>query len=249
MRRYELIDMVVAIGFCATIAAACILFAAAKGMITISLTENASNEDEQVIMGLDDVRWLQPILGQAIVDRDLLNRRHATALSIAKIRLDGVSAEHTRGQRAPFSYLDSIRISAIWAEPDHATRVQTVMGHAIVQFTERGLRSNMLSSEGDVLDFNARMIAQADARRRQMDVGFLIDWQANLGRAIVAATQTSMKTSSLAQERLGEAIIQLTTVQSTYDAAHAAIQEHLVAATDVATRLNLQTSVAGPKHF
>ncbi len=248
-RRYELIDMVVAIGFCATIAAAGILFAATNGMITISLAENFSDEDEQVIMGLDDVRWLQPILGQAIVDQDLLNRRHATVLSIAKIRLEGVSAEHTRWQKAPFSYLDSIRTSAIWAEPDHATRVQTVMGHAIVQFTGRGLRSEMLSSEGDALDFNARMIDQADARRQQMDADFLIDWQANLGRAIVAATQTSTKTSSLTQERLGEAITQLTTVQSAYGAAHAAIQEHLGAATVVATRLNLQTSVAGPKHF
>jgi hypothetical protein len=90
------------------------------------------------------------------------------------------------------------------------------------------------------------MITQADARRQQMDADFLIDWQANLGRAIVAATQTSMNTSSLRQERLGE-VIQLTTVQSTYDAARAAIQEYLIAISAVATRLNLQTSVAGPK--
>ena len=82
-----------------------------------------------------------------------------------------------------------------------------------------------------------------------MDADFLIYWQANLGRAIVAATQSNTKTSSLAQERLGVAIIQLATVQSTYDAAHAAMQEHLGATTVVATRLNLQTSIAGPEHF
>jgi hypothetical protein len=123
------------------------------------------------------------------------------------------------------------------------------MGHAIVQFTGRGLRSDTLSSEGDALDFNARMIAQADARRQQMDADFLIYWQANLGRAIVAATQTNTKTSSLAQERLGVAIIQLATVQSAYDAAHAAMQEHLGATTVVATRLNLQTSIADSEHF
>lgn len=244
-RRYELIDMVVIIGFCA-IAAVGILYAAANGMITISLAENISDKDELLIMGLDDVRWLQPILGQAIVDRDLLDRRHAIALSVAEIRLEEVSAQYTRAQKSPFSYLDSIRTSAIWAKSDHATRVQTVMGHAIVQFTGRGLRSDMLSSEGDALNFNARMIAQADARRQQMDADFLLDWQANLGRAIVAATQTSTKTSSLAQERLGAAIMQLTTVQSAYDAAHAVIQEHLRAATLVATRLSLQNSIAGP---
>jgi hypothetical protein len=231
--------MVVAIGFCATIAAAGLLFAAANGMITVALAENFSDEDEQVIMGLDDARWLQPILGQAIVDWDLLDRRHATVLSNAKVRLAGVRGEYTRWQNAPFSYLDSIRSSAMWAESDHATRVQAVMGHAIVQFTQRGVRNDMLSSEGDILDFNVRMIDQTDARRQRMDAEFLVNWQPNLGRAIVSATQASTKVSALAQEWLGSAIIQLATVQSAYDVAHAAIQEHLGAATVVVTRLKL----------
>ena len=82
-----------------------------------------------------------------------------------------------------------------------------------------------------------------------MDADFLIYWQANLGRAIVVASQTNTKTSSLAQERLGEAIIQLATVQSAYDTAHAAMQEHLGAAIVVDINLNLQTSDEGPKHF
>lgn len=238
-RRYELFDMVVVIGFCATIAAAGLLFMAANGTISISPTGNLANEDEQVAMGLDDARWLQPILGQAIVDQDLLDRRHATVLSNAKVRLAGVSGEYTRWQKAPFSYLDSIRSSAMWAEPDHATRVQAVMGRAIVQFTRRGVQSDMLSSEGDLLDFNARMIDQADARRQRMDAEFLLNWQANLGRAIVGATQASTTVSALTQERLGSAIIQLATVQFAYDATHAAIQEHLGATTAAATRLKL----------
>lgn len=238
-RRYELIDMVVVIGFCATIAAAGLLYMAANGTISISPAEHLASEDGQVIMGLDDARWLQPILGQAIVDQDLLDRRHAIVLSIARMRLAGVNAEYTRWQKAPFSYLDSIRSSAMWAEPDHAARVQVVMGHAIVQFTQRGVRSDMLSSEGDLVDFNARMIDQADARRRQMDADFLVDWQASLGRAIVGATQASTRSSASAQEQLGAAIMQLATVQFTYDVTHAVIQEHLAAATAAATRMKL----------
>lgn len=81
-RRYELIDMSVIIGFCATIAAAGFLFMAANRTISISPAENLANEDGQVIMGLDDARWLQPILGQAIVDQDLLDRRHAIACQL-----------------------------------------------------------------------------------------------------------------------------------------------------------------------
>lgn len=238
-RRYELIDMVVVIGFCATIAAAGFLFMAANGTISISPAENLANEAGQVIMGLDDARWLQPILGQAIVDQDLLDRRHATVLPIARIRLAGVSAEYMRWQKAPFSYLDSIRSSAMWAEPDHAARVQVVMGHAIVQFTRRGVRSDMLSSEDDLFDFNARMIDQADARGQQMDADFLVDWQAGLGRAIVGATQASTRSSASVQERLGLAIMQLATVQFAYDATHAVIQEHLAAVTAAATRMKL----------
>jgi hypothetical protein len=240
MRRgYELIDMAVVIGFCATIAAAGFLFMAANGAISISPAENLANADGQVIMGLDDARWLQPILGQAIVDQDLLDRRHAIVLSIARIRLAGVSAEYARWRKAPLSYLDSIRSSALWAEPDHAARVQVVMGHAIVQFTQRGVRSGMLSSEGDLLDFNARMIDQADLRMQQMEADFLVDWQANLGRAIVGATQASTRSSASAQERLGVAITQLATVQFAYGATHAVIQEHLAAVTAAATRMKL----------
>jgi hypothetical protein len=232
--------MVVVIGFCTTIAAAGLLFLAANGTISISPAESlAKEEDGQVIMGLDGARWLQPILGQAIVDQDLLDRRHASVLSIARMRLAGASAEYKRGQKVPFSYLDSIRSSAMWAEPDHAARVQAVMGHAIVQFTQRGIRSDILSSEGDLFDFNVRMIDQADARRQQMDADFLVDWQANLGRAIVGATQASTRSSASAQERLGSAIMQLATVQLTYDATHPVIQEPLAAATASATRTKL----------
>lgn len=236
-RQYELIDMVVVIGFCATIAAAGLLFMAANGTLAISFADNLAKDDGQVVMGLDDARWLQPILGQAIVDEDLLDRRHAIVPSIARVRLAGVSAEYKHWRKAPFSYLESIRSSAMWAEPDHAARVQMVMGHAIVQFTQRGVRSDMLSSEGDLLDFNARMIDQADDRRQQMDAGFLVDWQDSLGRAIVGATQASTRTSASVQERLGAAITQLATVQFAYGAAHAVIQEHLAAATAAATRM------------
>lgn len=242
-RRYELVDLIAVVGLCATIAGGGLLFMASNGMMSVSPIRQLVGEP--VTGEVDGMRWLQPVLGQAIVDQDLLDRRHATVLSNAKVRLAGVRGEHTRWQNAPFSYLDSIRSSAMRAEPDHATRVQSVMGHAIVQFTRRGVRNDMLSSDGDILDFNAQMIDQTDAWRQRMDAEFLLNWQANLGRAIVGATQASTKVSALAQERLGSAIIQLATIQSEYDVTHAAIQEHLGAATVVANRLG----VTGTERF
>jgi hypothetical protein len=191
------------------------------------------------------MRWLQPILGQAIVDQDLLDRRHATVVPAAMAQLTGVNGEYMRWQKSPFGYLDSIRTSAMWAEADHATRVQTVMGRAIVQFTQRGVRSDMLSSEGDILDFNTRMIDRTDTLGQRMDDEFLASWQANLDRAIVVATHDRAKVSASTQERLGSAIMQLTTVETGYDAAHAAIQEQLGGATVVATLTQWQMSGTG----
>jgi hypothetical protein len=232
--------MVAVVGLCATIAAAGLLFMAANGMVSVSLTGQQVSEP---LTGQEDgLRWLQPILGQAIVDQDVLDRRYATIAPAAMAQLTGVSGEYMRRQTSPFGYLHSIKTSATWAEADHATRVQTVMGRAIVQFTRRGVRSGMLSSEGNIGDFNPLMIDRTDALGQRMDTEFLANWQPNLGRAIVGATQDSAKLSALTQERLGSAIVQLTTVQTVYDAAHAAIQEQLGGATVVATRTPSQMS-------
>lgn len=236
-RRYELFDMVVVIGFCAMIAAAGLLFMAANGTISISHTEILAKGNDSAVMELDDVRWLQPILGQAIVDQYLLDHRYATGLLLATMRLAAVSEEYTRLQDRPFSYLDSIRASTRRAEPDHATRVQEVMGRAIVQFTQRGVQSGMLLAGGDFREFNARMIDRTDDWGQQMDAEFLLNWQANLGRAIVGATQGRTSGSALVQERLGSAIVELATVHFAYDATHLAIEDNLSAATAAAVRL------------
>lgn len=244
-RRYELVDMVAVVGLFATIAAGGLLFMAANGRISVSPTRHLVSEP--VIEEVDGMRWLQPVLGQAIVDQDLLDRRHATDASAAIARLTRVSEEYMRWQNSPFGYLDPIRTSALWAKADHAARVQTVLGHAIVQFTRRGVRSVVLSSEGSILEFNTRMIDRTDALGQRMDVEFLANWQANLGRAIVGATQDNAMDSASTQEQLGSAIVRLTAIQTVYEAAHAAIQEHLGAATFVATRMRLQMSGTGPE--
>lgn len=236
-RRYELFDMVVVIGFCATIAAAGFLFMAANGRLSISPTEILAKGDDPAVMELDDVRWLQPILGQAIVDQYLLDHRYATGLLLANLRLAAVSEEYRQLQDRPFSYLDSIRASTRRAEQDHAVRVQEVMGRAIVQFAQRGVQSGMLLSGGDLREFNARMNDQTGDWGQQMDAEFLLNWQANLGRAIVGATQDRTNGLALVQERLGSAIIELATVHFAYDVTHFAMEDNLSTATAAAVRL------------
>lgn len=242
-RRYELIDVVVAIGLFATIAASGLFFMTANGMVSVSLSGQEVRE-HPTGKG-DGMQWLEPVLGQAIVDQSLLERHNTKVMLAAVTELNGVTGEHMRWQNSPFGYLDSIKTSAARAETDHAARVQAVMGQSIVNFTRRGVRSDVLSSEGDILDFNTRMIDRTDALGQRMNAEFLANWQPNLGRAIVVASQDSAKVSALRQERLGAAIAQLTIVQTIYEAFRATIQEQLGGATLAAIQTESQAVLSG----
>jgi hypothetical protein len=242
-RRYELVDLIVAIGLFATILAGGLLFTAANG--TLSVSPSRQSEREQPIGTPNGMQWLQPVLGQAILDQVLLERHQEKFMPAAVKRLNKVTGEHVRWQNSPFGYLNSIRTSAARAEIDHATRVQEVMGRAIVQFTQRGVRSGILSSDGDITDFNLRMIAAVNAMGRRIDAHFLASWQSNVGRAIVIAGQDGVMASAAMQERLGAAIVRLTTIRTTYEGIRAANQEQLGGATVVALQNDSQARFFG----
>ena len=237
-RRYEFVDLIVALGLFATIVAGGLLFMTANGTLSMSPSRQSSNE--QLVGTLDGMHWLQPVLGQAIVGYVLLERRNDKATSAEVTQVNRLTAEYMRWRNSPFGYLDSIKTSAARADADHATRIQAVMGRAIVNFTGRGIRSGVLSSEKQVSDYNSRMIGRTKVTGQRMDAQFLANWQPNLGRAIVAAGQDAVRVLTMMQERLGAAIVQLTTTQITYESMRAANQEQLGGATVVALQTQLQ---------
>jgi hypothetical protein len=230
-RKYELIDVIVAVGVCATIVAGGMFFLAADG--AISVTRSGAQTSELTVAQADGMQWLQPVLGLAIVDQVLLDRRHAKNISAVGAHFHGLRDERSRWQNSPFG---SIKTSAGRAEADHAAGVQAVMGRSIVNATARGVRSGILAPDGAGADYNARLIGVASAQGRRMDASFVADWQPNLGRAIVSASQNDTKVSALRQERLGAAIVRLSAAHAAYDASRAAIQEQLGGAAVVATR-------------
>ena len=236
-QRYEFMDLIVAVGLCATIVTSGLLFMAANGTQIRTVESGLTGQPTGNLTGMD---WLQPVLGQAIVDHALLERNHAKAARAAITELDGLTLEQNRWQNSPYGYLDSITTGASWAEVEHAARVQAVMGRSIVNFTRRGVRSGVWSSVERATYDNPHMIGVTEAMGQKMDAGFLANWQPNLGRGIVAATQESEKRSALRQERLGTAIVELATVQSVYEPVRAAIQEQFGAATVVATLTEIQ---------
>lgn len=243
-RRYEFLDLIVTIGLCATIVAGGLLFMVANGtwqMKTVGL--ESMGQATGSLTGMD---WVQPVLGQAIVDHTILERNHTKAASAATIQLDGMILERNRWQNSPYGYLDSIATRATWTEAEHVGRVQAVMGRSIVNFTRRGVRSGLWSSVERAAYDNPRMIGVTKAMGQRMDAAFLAGWQPNLGHAIVAATQESTTRSALRQERLGMAIVQQATADNTYEPARAAIQEQLGGATMVATLTESQVGRARP---
>jgi len=231
-RRLEFMDLIVAVGLCATIVASGVLLMAANGMQIKVVRGGETGQTTDNLPGMD---LLQPVLGQAIVDHVLLERSHAKDAAAAITRLDRLAHERHQWQLFPYSYLDTVTTRASWAESEHTARVQTVMGRSIVNFTRRGVRSGLWSSvERAALD-NPYMISVTKAMGRNMDTAFVANWQPNIGREIVDATQENEKRSTLRQEQLGTAILELATVQEVYEPARAAIQEQLGSTTVVAT--------------
>lgn len=244
-QRYEFVDLIVAIGLFATIVAGGLLFLAADGKL--SLSPARLTEGGQLSGMKNGTEWLEPVLGRAIVDYDLHERRYEKLVPAAVARLDRLAGENIRWNNSPFGYLEAIKISAVRVAADHRARVQMVMGRAIMHFTKRGVRVGLLPSEGITGDFNARMIGKVDARGRQMDAQLIANWQPSLGRRIVSASQENAKKSAVRQERLGAAIVQQTSLRSSYERAHVAIQEQLGGAIVVAIQTEFQTTLEGRK--
>lgn len=201
-QRFEFMDLIVAVGLCATIVASGVLLMAANGMQIgaggwRSLVQPSGN-----LTGMD---LLQPVLGQAIVDNALLERSHAKHAAAATAQLDGLAFERNQ-----------------W------------------NFTRRGVRSGLWTSVERAAHDNPQMIGVTEAMGQKMDNAFLANWQPNIGRGIVVATQDSENRSRVRQERLGTAIVEMATVQEAYEPVRAAIQEQLGSATVVATMTGSQ---------
>ncbi|HSB43534.1 MAG TPA: hypothetical protein VLD60_00900 [Nitrospira sp.] len=233
-RRYEFIDLIVALGLFATIVAGGLLFMAANGTLSLSLSRQS--EREQPIGPSNGTQWLQPVLGQAILDQNLLDLHYEKVTPGAVTQLNEVTGEHVRWQNSPFGYLDSIKMFAARGEADHATRVQAFMGRAIVQFTRRGVLSGVLPPGENDSPYNTRMIGGTEIAGRRMHAQFLANWQPNLGHAIVSASQDGTIAIARMQEQLGAAIVQATTFRATYEGLRSANQEQLGSATMVALR-------------
>lgn len=241
-RRCDITDIIVAIGLCAIVFGGCLFFVAANGTLQAGTSEPVMVvEPSGMLAGMT---WLQPVLGQAILDEYLLEREASRAIAATVKELNRATMAQYWLQSSP-DPSQQIAATAARVETDHATWVQAVMGQSIVNFTRRGVRSGVLPIDYRTSAFNERMIRTTQSMGHRLHDQFQATWQSQLGRAIVTAWLDQMKAVDRTQERVGHALVQVAVTQHTYEEAKAANQEQLASGIVAAIRTDALTEKLG----
>lgn len=232
--RYSTVDIIVGVGLCAIMFGALLLFVAANGTYQVTIPQPLSiAEPVDIELGMT---VLQPVLGQALVDQAILERRTNQLVAHAVSEWNRATLAYQEFESLPGGPFGAVMRQAATVPADHMARVQTVMGRAIVNFTGRGIRNGVLSADQYLSDYNAGMIRTIEARGQRLDDNFASTWQATLGRRIVDAIQTFRKRAGAIQEQLGTAIVHVTQAQTGSEEVRAAQQGQLASLVVAAIR-------------
>jgi hypothetical protein len=240
-RSLEAVDVMAVVSLLATVFSGYLLFLVAEGTLG-RISSQGMTTSPPTGTGVV-AEWVQPALGQAIVQDALLEQGGSKAIASAAWDLNRISLEQYAIDTRPLAYLDPAIRFAVQGEADHLSRVQYVKGRAITNFTARGVRQGWLSADQYVNDQNDRMIRQSDAFGERIDQAFRTSWQERLGEAIVAASRDHAAVVDRLQERVGAAVVQVASVQTRYEEAKRATQDQLVALTTAMSRSEQQTDL------
>jgi hypothetical protein len=233
--RFNTLDIIVGVGMTAIVFGAILFFVASAGTFQPGSLQFADAEPFSDPTGMS---WLQPALGQAVVEQVLLERRTERSLAQAVSEWNRATmASHDFESRSggPFGFV----MQAATAIPAaHSARVQGVMGRSIVNFTGRGIRSGILSAGQELSDYNDSMIQKTEAMGLRLEEAFTGTWQGVLGRAIVETFQQYTQRAAAVQQQLGAAVVHLTQSQLMSQEAQAENQEQLASLVTAAIRSN-----------
>jgi hypothetical protein len=235
----EPVDLMVIVGVCATVFGAYALFMSSNGTLRAGVKPSAVLSGPVTIM--DAMDWVQPALGQAIVEDVMLEQEMSKNLSNTALRLSQAIIAAMRLE--PSSMLDQIRHQAQVRESAHTARVEFVLGRTIVESTKRGIRTGTLSVDQMNGPFNQRLVSTARASGAKMEAAFRESLQPGLGLAIVQASVDLGRLQDKSQQKLGETIRDLTIAQEGPQAAQQALQEQLAATVIAAVRTELRADL------
>jgi hypothetical protein len=231
-RMLEPIDLMVVIGVCATVLGGyLVLFSTNSALTAVDRTPPSFG-------ALTEREWVQPVLGQAIVDDATLTRVSSRQTTAALQRLSRANAANRYLNGASQEYIGQVITHAAEVEADHAARVQFVKGHWIVNGTSRGVRTHALTPALLSDGFNRRLIQIAEAIGNRMEAEFRSHREANMEEALETARQVREQSVAWNQERLGHAIVSMTSVQERYQPAQEAAQEQVAAAVLASIRVD-----------
>lgn len=235
-RSFEAVDIVVAIGFCATILGGFVFFIASSGVIGVPFGETIG-ETVSSAQAFSEMDLVEPALGEAIVSATLLDLSADKETAAAAGELNRATMRSYEMEGGAEANLEA------WAEKresDSAARAEWVKGWAIVNATKRGTSHGLLSADHYINEYNDRMIQQADVAGSRVAENFASTHQANLGEAIVSASLARMQSSDQIQEGIGAAVVRVAKAQTAYEEANGEIQVQTAALFNAAVRTELQ---------
>ena len=242
--RYNSVDIIVGAGLCAIVFSALLFVFAASGTFFVGGSQSALMENS---LPSTEAAWLQPALGKAIVERTLLQQHTDQITASATAEWDRAMLAHRSLQATEGGSFAFVMQRASTVPEEHAARVQTVMGRSIVNFTQRGIRSGVLSADLYLSDYNQGMIRAVEARGERMHDAFASSWQSILGRWIVDVSREQVRRAEGVQEQLGSAIVHMTQARTAMEQAWSDNQYQLgilMAALDRSGAMNERTMLA-----
>ena len=220
--RYSVLDIIVGVGMSAIMFGTILFVVATTGTFNV-MSPLAAESFPNDPTGMT---WLQPALGQAIVDQMVMERRTnlANAEAVSEWNRATMAYHDLQSMAGPFT---AVRSFAMTVPMEHIARVQSVMGRSIVNFTRRGIHSGVLSPAQPTSEFNAAMISRTEVMGQKLEETFATTWQPTIGRAIVDAAQRYSERTASVQAQLGSAIVHVTHAQVMASDGQAANQQQM----------------------
>lgn len=229
-RILEPVDLMVAAGIVAIVVGAFLMIVSTQGRFQIATSDDIPNREAS-----DPV---QPALGQTLVAISLLERDRSGEITKAVKKFNQVTMT---AQQINNSIRNQSKELAEQADNDRVAktaRAEFVKGRSIVNSTTRAMRNGSLPDQQRA-EYDRRMFHVAAEAGKKIEKEFEKTEESNLGRAIVAETQSQMNAADRNQEELGAAIVQVTLVQDEYRGALATTQEQLGLLVSVAAQAQL----------
>jgi hypothetical protein len=229
-RVLEPVDLMVAAGIVALVIGTFLVFVSAQGHFQVAASENVANHEAS-----DSV---QPALGQTVVAISLLEREHSGKIKTAVTKLNQVTMTTQQITSSTHDQINELAEQADKLQVENTARAEFVKGRSIVNFTTRAMKNDSPSDQQRE-EYDHRMIHSAGKAGKMIEKEFEETRESNLGRAIVAETQSQMNATHRNQEQVGAAIVQVALIQDEYKKAVETAQEQLGLLVSVTGRAQL----------